>query len=71
MKENEMEVEQQSNNITYATYDGPAFALYQPPKFKWKVTFVDGTYSFQTHKDTTWWFRFWVKFFFNGKWTRM
>ncbi len=60
--------EEQSN---YATYDTPAFTLLSETKRKWRVTFVDGTYSFETIKDTTWWFRFWVKFFFNGKWTRL
>ena len=41
------------------------------PVHKWKFSVLNGTWVFQTTEDVSWWFRFWTKFFFNGKWKKL
>lgn len=42
-----------------------------PPPPKWRVTFLEDSFEFETKKDASWWFRFWTKFFFGAKWIRL
>lgn len=41
------------------------------PVHKWKFSVLNGTWVFHTTEDVSWWFRFWTKFFFNGKWKKL
>jgi hypothetical protein len=42
-----------------------------PPPPKWQASFLEKTWIFTTAKNTSWWFRFWTKFFFGAQWTRL
>lgn len=40
-------------------------------KPKWAIEIREIRTVIHTPNNCSWWFRFWVKFFFNAKWTKL
>lgn len=61
-----------SNPVVYDNVNRfDSIKIKPPPPPKWRVSFLEDTLVVTTPKNASWWFRFWTKFFFGAKWSRL